>query len=139
MSEEEYRRLLDRAITQLPPESARKDRFEMPKPVSSATGNRTILYNLKEICDRLKRNRNHLLKYLAGELATSGAIDRSHAIFQGRFDNKSLEQLIERYVNEFVLCPICHQPDTRIARKDRVYFLVCEACGASSSIRGYSL
>lgn len=135
MSEGEYRKLLERAIAQLPPESEKKDRFEIPRSVSSISGNRTILYNLKDICDRLKRDKNHLLKYLAGELATSGTIDGNRAIFQGKFDNRALEQLVERYVNEFVLCPVCHQPDTRITRKDRVYFLVCEACGASSSIR----
>ncbi|MFH0896431.1 MAG: translation initiation factor IF-2 subunit beta [Candidatus Bathyarchaeota archaeon] len=135
MSEGDYRKLLDKAISQLPPESSKKDRFEKPKPSSSISGNRTILYNLKDICDRLKRDRNQMLKYLAGELATSGTVDGNRAIFQGKFDNRALEQLVERYINEFVLCPVCHQPDTRIARKDRVYFLVCEACGASSSIR----
>jgi len=135
MSEEIYRKLLDRAIEQLPPESTKKDRFEMPKPVSSISGNRTILYNLKEICDRLKRNTNNLLKYLAGELATSGTIDGNRSLFQGKFDNKTLGQLVEKYVNEFVYCPICHQPDTKIIRKNRVYMLLCEACGASSPIR----
>jgi len=139
MSEEKYLKLLDKAIAQFPPERGRGERFEMPKPVSSISGNRTTLHNSKEICDRLKRDKNHLLKYLAGELATSGTIDRDHIIFQGKFDNRAIEQLIERYVKEFVLCPICHQPDTKITRKKRIYFLVCEACGASSSIRGYSV
>ena len=136
MSEEEYLKLLDKAIAQLPPESSKKDRFEIPKPVSSVSGSRTILYNLKEICDCLKRSSTHLLKYLAGELATANTVDNDRIMFQGRFDNKTLGKLIERYVNEFVLCSVCHQPDTRISRKERIYFLVCDACGASSSIKG---
>ena len=133
MTEMDYRKLLDRAIAQLPPESMKKERFQIPEPKSSISGNRTILYNLNDISDRLKRDRNHLLKYLAGELATSGTIDGNRAIFQGKFNNGTFGQLAERYVKKFVLCPVCHHPDTRIARKDRVYFLVCEACGASSS------
>ena len=136
MSEKDYLKLLEKAIEQLPPENTKKNRFEIPKTSSSISGNRTVLHNLKDICDRLKRDRNHLLKYLAGELATSATIDGNRAIFQGRFTNLALEQLVERYVNDFVLCPVCHQPDTKITRKERVYFLVCEACGASSSIRG---
>jgi len=136
VSEEEYLKLLDKAVAQLPPEKGKGERFEMPKPVSSVMGSRTILFNLKDICDRLKRNKAHLLRHLAGELATSGTIDKDRAIFQGKFDNRALEQLVERYVKEFVLCPVCHQPDTKITRKDRIYFLVCEACGASSSIKG---
>ena len=136
MTEMDYRKLLDRAIAQLPPERIKKDRLQIPEPNSSISGSRTALYNLKDISDRLKRDRNHLLKYLAGELATSGTFDGNRAIFQGNFNNRTLEQLVERYVKKFVLCPVCHQPDTRIARKDRFYFLVCEACGASSSMRG---
>ena len=136
MSEEEYRRLLDKAITQLPPESTRKERFVIPRPISEISGSRTILYNLKEISDRLKRDRARVLKFLAGEFATSGTMDGDRAIFQGKFTSSSFIQLIERYVNEFILCPVCHRPDTTIARKERVYFIVCEACGASSSIRG---
>ncbi|MFH0749175.1 MAG: translation initiation factor IF-2 subunit beta [Candidatus Bathyarchaeota archaeon] len=135
MAEDEYLKLLEKAITQLPPEIIKKDRFEIPKPASSISGRRTILYNLKEICDRLKRDSNHLLKYLGGELATSATIDKDRTIFQGKFDNKILGQLIERYVNDFVLCPVCHQPDTRISRKERIYFLDCDACGAASSIK----
>ncbi len=136
MSEDEYLRLLDRAVAQLPKEKGKGERFEMPRPNSQISGSRTILFNLKEICDRLKRNKSHLLRYLAGELATSATVDKDRAIFQGKFDNRSLDQLVERYVKDFVLCPVCHQPDTKITRKDRIYFLVCEACGASSSIRG---
>ena len=135
MAEEEYQKLLDRALLQLPSESMQKDRFEIPNPVSTISGSRTNLYNLKEICDRLKRKRNHLLKYLAGELATSATIDKDRAIFQGKFENKVLMQLIERYVKEFVICSVCHKPDTRITRKERIYFLLCDVCGASSSIK----
>ena len=135
MSDENYKKLLDRALAQLPVGSTRKDRFEVPKPISSTSGSRTVLFNLKDICDRLKRDRTSLLKYLAGELATSATIDKDRTIFQGKFDNRVLDQLIDRYVNEFVLCPVCHQPDTKLARKERIYFLICDACGASSSIK----
>jgi len=135
MGEETYKKFLDRALSQLPPEVSRKDRFEIPEPVSSVSGNRTILYNLKEICDRLRRKREHLLKYLSKELATSGNIDGTHTVFQGRFDNATIRKLIERYVQEFVYCPTCHQPDTRIVREDRYNFLVCDACGARSSVK----
>ncbi len=136
MSDDLYKKLLDKAFSKLPPTAIKKDRFEMPRPSSSISGNRTILYNAKEISDRLRRDREHILKFLAGELATAGTVDGTHIIFQGKFDNKTIEQLLEKYTQEFVLCPICHQPDTRITREERLYFLVCDACGAKSSLRG---
>ena len=135
MAEETYKKLLDRAISQLPPEVSKKERFIIPKPASSIMGNRTILYNLKEICDRLRRSKEHVLKYLSKELATAGNFDGTTVMFQGKFDNAVIRRLIERYTQEFVYCPICHQPDTRIVKEGRYNFLICDACGAKSSAK----
>ncbi len=136
MAEETYKKLLNRALSKLPTEVSRKDRFEIPEPVSSIMGNKTRLYNLGEVCDRLRRDREHLLKYLSKELATAGNIEGTQVVFQGKFDNAMIRRLIERYVQEFVYCPVCNQPDTRIVREGRYNFLVCDACGAKSSVRG---
>jgi len=133
---DDYQKLLDRALSQLPQRTEQKGRFEPPHAQSSISGNRTVLFNLREICDRIGRDRDHLLKYLAGELATSASLDDDHAIFQGRFDNRTIDGLVQRYIEDAVLCPICHQPDTKIIRKDRISQLQCEACGATSPIRG---
>ncbi|MFQ6075787.1 MAG: translation initiation factor IF-2 subunit beta, partial [Candidatus Bathyarchaeia archaeon] len=98
-------------------------------------GNRTIIHNFKEFCDRLRRDQNHFLKFLSSELATAGTIEGARAVFQGRFRADILERLVSRYVKDFVICPVCNQPDTRIVREDRFNFLICDACGAKSSAR----
>jgi len=130
-----YGELLRRAYSQLPPEVFEHRRFEIPKPRSTIAGARTILYNFKEICDALNREPNHLLRFLSREMATAGTTDGTRAIFQGRFDQDALERLIKRYVDEFVICPVCKRPDTKIVKEKRLYFLVCEACGARSPLR----
>ncbi|MEM2094292.1 MAG: translation initiation factor IF-2 subunit beta [Candidatus Bathyarchaeia archaeon] len=133
---DDYQKLLERALSQLPKRAEQRGRFEPPHARSSVSGNRTILLNLKEICERIGRDREHLLRYLAGELATSASTDADHVIFQGRFDNRTIDSLIQRYIENAVLCPICRQPDTKIVRRDRISQLQCEACGAASPIRG---
>lgn len=135
MSEESYSKFLDRALSQLPNEKTKRDRFVLPKPVSAIMGNRTILHNLKEISDRLRRDNEQVMKYLSKELATAGNIDGARAIFQGKFDNTSIRRLISRYSDEYVYCPICQQPDTQIVKEGRYRFLICDACGAKSSLR----
>ena len=135
MAEEQYTKLLDRALSQLPSDVAQRDRFELLEPSSAVMGNRTILYNLKEIGDRLRREREHLLTYLAKELATAGSLDGTTAVFQGKFDNATLKRLLERYAHDFVYCEICHKPDTRLVKDGRYTFLVCDACGAKSSAK----
>jgi translation initiation factor 2 subunit 2 len=136
MSEDAYMRLLDTALAELPPPAQRKERFEVPRPETAVSGSRTVIYNLKEISDRLNRDRNHIIKFFSAELATAGSVDGLHAVFQGRFDNRTLSALLDRYIADNVVCPICSQPDTHIEKRGRYRILVCEACGARSSLRG---
>jgi translation initiation factor 2 subunit 2 len=131
----DYEKLLKRAHSQLPPEVLERKRFEIPRVRSGTIGMRTYLVNFKEIADYLNRNPQHLLRYLSRELATAGTIDGTRSIFQGKFRNDTLDRLIQRYSEEFVMCPVCKRPDTKIAKEKRLSFLVCEACGAKSSIR----
>ncbi|MBS7643620.1 translation initiation factor IF-2 subunit beta [Candidatus Bathyarchaeota archaeon] len=134
MAETNYEKLLERAHSQLPPGAFKFDRFEIPRPICSVVGNRTLVTNFKEICDRLRRDQTHLLRFLARELATAGTIEGTRAVFQGKFGSIIIERLIERYVQEFVRCTVCGQPDTKIVREDRIHFMICEACGARSPI-----
>jgi translation initiation factor 2 subunit 2 len=131
----DYKELLKRAQSQFPSEILEHRRFEIPRPHSFVTGMRTILANFKEVCDALNREPRHVLKFLSGEMATAATMQRTRAIFQGRFGRETFERLIERYVKEFVVCPVCKRPDTKIVKERRFLFLVCEACGAKSSVR----
>ena len=131
----DYKEMLKRARSQLPSEILEHKRFEIPKPRSFVTGMRTVLANFKDVCDAFNREPRHVLKFLSGEMATAATIQGPRAIFQGKFGRDTFERLIERYVKEFVVCPICKRPDTKIVKEKRFLFLRCEACGAKSSIR----
>ncbi len=131
----EYEKMLEEAYSHLPPQTFKHKRFEIPRPNAVVSGSRTILHNFKEICDSLSRDPVHILKFLSKEMATAGTTDGVRAIFQGRFDNQTFRRLVDRYAREFVTCPVCKRPDTKIVKEKRLYFLDCEACGARSSIR----
>ena len=36
----------------------------------------------------------------------------------------------------YVECPTCQSPDTKVEKENRISFLICEACGAKSTIKG---
>jgi translation initiation factor 2 subunit 2 len=131
----DYEELLKRARSQLPSTALRHERFEIPKPRSFITGMRTIVQNFKEMCDALNREPQHVLKFLSKEMATAGTMDGARALFKGKFGRDTIERLISRYNEEFVRCPVCKLPDTKIVKERRLYFLKCEACGARSSMR----
>jgi len=132
---EDYEKLLKRAHSQLPTEVLEHKRFEVPKVRSGTIGMRTYIVNFKDIADALNRDPQHLLRYLSREMATAGTVDGVRAIFQGKFRSDALDRLIQRYVEEFVICPVCKRPDTKLVKEKRLSFLQCEACGAKSSVR----
>jgi len=131
----DYEALLKRARSQIPEIASKRERLEIPDVSSTVIGMRTIVHNFKEIADILNRDPHHLLKFLTGELATAATMQESRVILQGKFSRETLERLLQRYMESFVVCPVCKRPDTKIVKEKRLSFLVCEACGARSSIR----
>jgi translation initiation factor 2 subunit 2 len=130
-----YDDLLKRACEQMPEVSAKRERLEMPRIMIQTVGMRTTIANFKEIADSLDRDPMHLLKFLTREMATAATFHDSRAIFQGKFQRDSFERLLQRYLEGYVVCPVCKRPDTKIVKEKRLSFLVCNACGAKSSIK----
>jgi translation initiation factor 2 subunit 2 len=130
-----YEELLKRACEQMPEVSLKRERLEMPRLLITTIGMRTIISNFKEVADTLNRDPQHILKFLTREMATAATYHDSRAIFQGRFQRDSFERLLQRYMESFVICPVCKRPDTKIVKEKRLSFLVCNACGAKSSVK----
>jgi len=133
--EYDYEALLKRARSQLPEITSKRERLEIPSLHYTVVGMRTIIHNFKEIAETLNRDPQHILKFLTGELATAAIVQESRVIFQGKFPRETVERLLQRYMETFVICPVCKRPDTKIVKEKRLSFLVCEACGAKSSVR----
>lgn len=133
--EKDYRSMLDRAYEALPEQVEAYERWTMPRPIVRSVGRRaTVIINFKEIANELRRDPEHLLKFLSGEMATLANFDGTRAVFKGRFRADSIRNLLEVYTKKYVVCPVCKRPDTKIIREKRLWFLQCEACGAKSSI-----
>jgi translation initiation factor 2 subunit 2 len=132
--EKDYQKMLERAYGDLPEQIDSSERFQIPRPNVRQQGRRSFIMNFKEIADELRRDPDHLMKFLLGETATRGNYDGTRAIFQGRFTFDSIRNLIEIYTNKYVICPVCNRPDTHLVKERRLTFLQCDACGARSSI-----
>jgi len=129
-----YDALLDRALSGITKRGSSGERFELPVASVSIIGARTIVNNFADVVDRLNRDPHHVLKYLAKEMATAGSYEGGKGYFQGKFSRETINRLVGVYTNRFVICPVCRRPDTKVERRERLSFLVCEACGARSSI-----
>ena len=133
----DYEKMLDLAYSQIPSVASKHERLEVPRPQSTMVGRRgpTVVYNFKEICDTLNRDPHDVLKFLSKEMATYGTMTGSRVTFKGMFDTDALKRLLDRYVGDFVICPVCKSLDTRIVKEKRLQFRKCDACGAKSSVK----
>jgi len=111
-------------------------RFELPKVDVMWQGNRTFFRNFAEFPKILRRDPEKVLQYLSKEFATPAQYAGDKAVFVGKKEPHEFTSLLARYLKEYVECPTCKSPDTRVERLNRVTFLVCEACGAKSSLKG---
>ena len=130
-----YDELLKRARAQVPEVTLKKERLELPRLFVSMVGMRTTISNFKEVADTLDRDPQHILKFLTREMATAATYHDGRAIFQGKFPRDTFERLLTRYMESFVICPVCKRPDTKIVKEKRLSFIVCNACGARSSVK----
>ena len=132
----DYESLLKRLQDKLGNESRKAvSRLEVPTPQIIWVGQRTIFRNFMEFPKALRREPAKLLLYLNKELASAGYIAGERVIFLGRKEPSSFGALIDRYVKDYVICPVCGSPDTRTEKNKKLGFLLCEACGARSSIK----
>lgn len=131
----EYEELLKRAREELPETKTGVERFEIPKVKGHIQGNKTIVNNFSQIADILRRDQNHLLKYLQRELATPAKIDGPRLILGRKLSSSLVNQKIEQYAKDFVLCYECKKPDTQVMRENKILIMKCMACGAKHTIK----
>ncbi len=132
---ETYEKLLDEAYKKIKPIESSKDRFEIPKVEGHFEGRKTILSNFFQIASYIRRSPEHFQKFILRELAASGQREGERLVLNMKVPSAKINQKIEQYVKEFVLCKECGKPDTELVKQDRFSFIHCLACGAKHSVR----
>ncbi|MFW9886843.1 MAG: translation initiation factor IF-2 subunit beta [Candidatus Thorarchaeota archaeon] len=134
---DDYESLLERARSQVPEDAFKRsgERFQVPNVQLMVQGSRSFWQNFQEIINILNRPGKEVLKYVAGQLATAGNIEGSSAIFNGKFMSNQVDDVLGRYIESYVICPVCTRPDTSMAKAGNAYYLICSACGARTSVR----
>ncbi|KAF4555913.1 Eukaryotic translation initiation factor 2 subunit beta-like protein [Elsinoe fawcettii] len=138
----EYTPLLSRFFNQLHSHhpdlaGAGTKSYKIPPPQCLREGNKkTIFANIAEICKRMKRTDEHVTQFLFAELGTSGSVDGSRRlVIKGRFQQKQIENVLRRYIVEYVTCKTCRSPDTELSKgENRLYFVTCNSCGSRRSV-----
>ena len=131
----DYNALLQRARTQLASVNTEQARFVVPELENLIQGKKTLLRNAGSVSKILKRDILHLLKYFVKETGVPATNDDTKIILNGIVNSFKVNQIYNKYVDEFVLCKQCKKPETRIITEKGVLLLKCDACGAINPVR----
>lgn len=121
-------------MEEVPDDIGDSERFEVPDIDTRKDGSKTIITNFGEIVDTLNRDEKHVSKYIQNELGTAGHIEGSELVLNGEFRRGNVQGRLENYLEEYVYCPECGRPDTKIVKEKGVEMLKCQACGARNAL-----
>lgn len=118
-------------------------RYKMPKLLAKVEGKgngiKTVIVNMVEIAKALQRPPAYPTKYFGCELGAQTQIDlkNDRYIVNGSHDAEKLQDILDGFIEKFVLCPDCDNPETVLTvetRKERIG-QSCKACGYSGVIK----
>lgn len=116
-------------------------RYKMPKMITKIEGRgngiKTNVVNMVEIAKALARPASYTTKYFGNELGAQSKFDEKTGIslVNGAHDTPKLAGLLENFINKYVQCYGCGNPETEIViTKTQMITLKCAACGFVSDV-----
>ncbi|EGW31046.1 uncharacterized protein SPAPADRAFT_62943, partial [Spathaspora passalidarum NRRL Y-27907] len=117
-------------------------RYKMPvleaKTEGRGNGIKTAILNLAEVARALNRPPTYILKFFGYELGAQTnkvSAGDSRFLVNGAHDVNELQDTLDGFINKFVLCGSCKNPETEIVLKGKdTLERDCKACGKITMI-----
>lgn len=116
-------------------------RYKMPpiqlKVEGRGNGIKTAIPNLSEVARALGRPPAYVVKYFGSELGAQTKIneEEDRYLVNGAHSQAELQDSLDGFINRFVLCGACKNPETQIIIKSKGFLQKdCKACGRISEI-----
>ncbi|KAH7313314.1 domain found in IF2B/IF5-domain-containing protein [Stachybotrys elegans] len=99
-------------------------------------GIKTVVVNLPSVAQSLARPGAYVIKFFGFELGAQTNMDPKDDrwIINGAHDSAKLQDHLDGFINKFVLCKKCKNPETDVVIKDSRILLDCKACGQRSDV-----
>lgn len=107
---------------------------------TSVKNNKTIIENLNIISSEINRDHSDVSKYLSINLNTSFSIHLKTVILNGTFETLYLDDILEKFITEYVICEKCGNPETVFGYpRQSTVGITCNSCGHQKVYRDKSL
>jgi translation initiation factor 5 len=116
-------------------------RYKMPRMLTKIEGRgngiKTNIVNMVDIAKALARPASYTTKYFGCELGAQSKFDERTGIciVNGAHDTAKLAGLLENFIEKYVQCAKCRNPETEVlVSKEQTISLKCAACGFLSNV-----
>ncbi|KAI9511907.1 eukaryotic translation initiation factor 5 [Russula earlei] len=116
-------------------------RYRMPvlltKIEGKGNGIKTVVPNMSDVARALSRPPTYPTKFFGSELGAQTSVDEKNDryIVNGAHDAKRLRELLDAFIDKFVLCGSCKNPETDlIITKNELIVRDCKACGERTGV-----
>ncbi|KAI0262478.1 domain found in IF2B/IF5-domain-containing protein [Gloeopeniophorella convolvens] len=116
-------------------------RYRMPilttKIEGKGNGIKTVVPNMSDVARALSRPPTYPTKFFGSELGAQTSVDEKNDryIVNGAHDATRLRELLDAFIDKFVLCGSCKNPETDlIITKNEMIVRDCKACGERTNV-----
>eukprot|EP00415_Alexandrium_ostenfeldii_P000587 UN0587 len=104
------------------------------KKEGRGNGSKTCIMNMGDVARALQRPPQYTTKWFGNELGaqctyTCKEGEGERAIVNGHHDTHVFQELLDKFIEKYVLCPNCHLPEIPINVKKGMIVAKCAACG----------
>ena len=117
-------------------------RYKMPSLLTKIEGKgngiKTVIPNMSDVSRALSRPPTYPTKFFGCELGAQTSFDEKgdRYIVNGAHDATRLRELLDSFIDKFVLCAECKNPETDLIVDSRTEMITrdCKACGARTDV-----
>ncbi|WVQ62098.1 uncharacterized protein L199_000236 [Kwoniella botswanensis] len=117
-------------------------RYKMPllqiKVEGRGNGIKTVVPNMEDIARALNRPPTYPTKYFGCELGAQTSMANDRYIVNGAHTADRLRELLDSFIEQFVLCPSCKNPETELVITGKSghedMHRDCKACGRQNGV-----
>lgn len=108
-----------------------------PRTISSGNGIKTSILNAKQIAKAIFRTSSCLTHWFGYALAVQSkpTQNQEQIVLNGDHDAKKLQNSLYEFIDNFVLCPVCQNPETICEHQGPNLVLHCNSCGNNSAVQ----
>lgn len=111
-------------------------RYKMEKLNVIAQKNKTVISNIKKVCDDLAVNPEMLYKFFKKRFSISMNMDKQYILSTSKqITYDEFEKVLREFIEKYVLCRQCNLPELSYNNEKNKIIRICKSCSFTDSIK----